>query len=276
MSTSLIEWTRTWNSDPSHTPKLQFVGFDMQHPSASLRAVRQFLKQVAPHDAAGWLAEIDVLGHEAGMQAFVALPKEKQAAVSAAVAALVARFGASQRAWEAATSPAAFAVAHQDARTLQQGAAQFAQGALTPAGSAQRDQAMAENIQWLHDHLPPGERMVVSAHNLHIADVKARMGRALRATLGSSLLTVGLELGDGTFQAIRRRSDGAHPNIEAIELSPPPAGQVNAALLHAAPEVYALDLRRLPAEGEVAAWFRSPQLVREVGRSEERRVGKEC
>jgi len=107
--------------------------------------------------------------------------------------------------------------------------------------------------------------MVVSAHNLHVADVKGRMGHFLRASLGSAWLAVGLELGDGTFQALRARTDGARPNIEAISLARPRVGLANTALLESGPQIHALDLRTLPPQGEVAAWFRSPQLVREVG-----------
>lgn len=260
----LVEWMRTWNADPRHNSKLQFVGFDMQSPISSFKAVRAFLEQVAPGDAAAWLAPIDVLQHEAKLAGFVALSKERRAEVVAAVASLNERFSSSQGAWAAATSPAAFVIARQDARTLQQATAYLAALAQSQDASAMRDEAMAENIKWLHDNLPPGARMVVSAHNLHIADVKDRMGKTLRATLGPAWLSIGLELGDGSYQALRMRTDGARANIEAIRFPPPPPGQANAALLHGGP-VYALDLRTLPAAGEVATWFRSPQIVRAAG-----------
>ena len=107
--------------------------------------------------------------------------------------------------------------------------------------------------------------MVVSAHNLHVADLPGRMGRPLRAALGRDWLAIGLEFGEGTFQAKRARTDGARSNIEAITLPPPSSGQVGAALLASGPDVYALDLRALPARSVAADWFRSPQLVREVG-----------
>lgn len=262
---ALVEWMRTWNADPTHHPKLQFVGFDMQNPTSGVKAVRQFLDRVAPEDAATWMAPLDMLQHAAGLAGFGALATEKQAEVVAAVAALNEQFVRSQRAWEAATSPAAFSVARQDARTIQQSVEYMAAGLRSAKSSLLRDEAMAENIMWHYRHLPPGERMVVSAHNLHIADVPARMGKPLRATLGSDWLTIGFQLGDGTFQAQRARTDGASSNIEAITLKRPSAHLANAALLKGTPNVYALDLRTLPASGEVAEWFRSPQFVREIG-----------
>lgn len=261
----LIEWMRAWNTEPSHTPKLRFVGFDMQSSFAAFEAVQRFLELLAPEDGVAWLAPLEVLRSQAGIDAFLALSKERQAEVVAAAATLVEQFDASRARWEAATSQAAFAVARQDARVLQQAAVYFAPGEMTARGSELRDEAMAENIKWLRDQLSPGERMVVSAHNLHVADVPGRMGNPLRATLGSEWLSIGLQLGDGTFQAQRARTDGAARNIDAITFSPPPAGQVNATLLAAGPEVYALDLRAVPETGEVADWFRSPKLVREVG-----------
>lgn len=261
----LIEWMRAWNADAAHTPKLQFVGFDLQSSLGSYHAVRRFLEQVAPKESATWLAPIDVLRHEAGAVAFAALSKEKQAEVVTAVAGLLQRFDASRAAWEAATSPAAFSVARQDARTLQQATEQFASGHMSARASVLRDEAMAENIKWLHDTLPPGARMVVSAHNLHVGDVQGRMGKQLRATLGAAWLSIGLELGDGSFQALGVRNDGARWNIESFTFPTPPAGHLSAALLAGGPEVYALDLRTLPASGDVSAWFRSPQLVWEIG-----------
>ncbi|MBK8229577.1 MAG: erythromycin esterase family protein [Candidatus Eisenbacteria bacterium] len=261
----LIEWMRAWNAEPSHTPELRFVGFDMQSSIAAFEAVEQFLAQLAPEDGVAWLAPLEVLRSQVGIDAFLALSKERQAEVVAAAGTLVEQFDASRPRWEAATSPAAFAVARQDARVLQQAAVHFSPGEMTARGSELRDEAMAENIKWLRDQLSPGERMVVSAHNLHVADVPGRMGKPLRATLGSEWLSIGLQLGDGTFQALGARTDGAARNIEAFTFSPPPAGLVNATLLAAGPEVYALDLRAVPSTGEVADWFRSPQLVREVG-----------
>lgn len=261
----LIEWMRAWNADPARTPRLQFVGFDMQSPIASLKAVRRYLEIVAPGEAAAWVQPIEVLAHESGSAGFAALSGERQAEVVATVDSIVGRFDRLRRAWESATSPAAYAVARQDARILQQATQQFASGTLSAAGSERRDRAMAENIQWLREHLDPGARMVVSAHNLHIADLAGRMGRPLRAALGDDWRTIGFELGEGTFQALHARTDGARPNIEAIRLSTPRDGQASAAFLRAGPGVYALDLRTLPAFGPAAEWFRSPQIVREVG-----------
>ena len=105
-------------------------------------------------------------------------------------------------------------------------------------------------------------------HDKHIADLdhpSVSMGHHLRASLGAEMLTVGLEVGDGEFQALRVRSDGARPNVEAIELGPPEGGLANAALLRAGPPLYLVDLRALPHEGEVADWFHAPQLVRQAG-----------
>ncbi len=44
----LIEWMRAWNAEPSHTPELRFVGFDMQSSIAAFEAVEQFLAQLGP------------------------------------------------------------------------------------------------------------------------------------------------------------------------------------------------------------------------------------
>lgn len=257
----LIEWMREWNSSAAHTTKLQFVGFDMQGPGASLEGVRQFLSKVAPSESSTLMAPLEVLRID--FAAFLALPKERQAPIIAALATLMTRFDSSRKDWEAASSPAAYKIARQDARTLKQAVDHVMLGVMSAASGAMRDEAMAENIKWLFDDLAPGARMVISAHNLHIANVKDRMGKTLRTTLGKDWLAIGLELGDGSFQALRLRNDGARSNIEEITLSPVRPGRVDAALRHG-PEVYALDLRAAP-RGVVADWFAAPQIVREVG-----------
>lgn len=265
---TLIEWMRAWNSDPSHSRKLQFVGFDMQSPFAAMRGLRRFLEQVAPDEATALLAPVDVLRHDAGVAALEAMSADEKSAVVSAVAAIIERFDTSEVAWVAASSPAAFATARQDARIVQQAAEHFSMGVWSPEAPVYRDRAMFENIQWLTDNLTAGTRMVVSAHNAHIGDItepQLRMGHHMRSAFGPELVTIALELGGGSFQAQRQRQDGARSNIEEIDFPPPRDGTVNAALLRAGPPVFALDLRTLPADGEAAAWFRSPQFVWEIG-----------
>src|SRR5207244_9381161 len=38
----LIKWMRAWNADPAHTAKVEFLGFDMQNPDASVRKLREY------------------------------------------------------------------------------------------------------------------------------------------------------------------------------------------------------------------------------------------
>src|SRR5207244_6422170 len=56
-----------------------------------------------------------------------------------------------------------------------------------------RDRSMAENIGWLLDHEPPGTRMVVWAHNGHVARDASfdSMGSYLAKKLDKAVVTFG-------------------------------------------------------------------------------------
>lgn len=265
---ALVEWMRAWNRDPTHARKVQFVGYDMQDPIASFEAVQRYLEHVAPDEVAALMSPIEILHHRARRRGFVALSEPDQAAVLEAVAALGRRFDAARAPWVAVSGVSAFEVARHDVTILTQAATQFATRTPSTAGSELRDRDMAENIRWVLAHEPPGTRMVVWAHNMHVADIDqtpVRMGHHLRAALGTDLVSVGFVLGHGSYQALRTRDPAVPPNIEEIPLPPAPEGAVSATFGRTGLPLLALDLRRVPSDGPVAAWFRTPQLVYEAG-----------
>jgi erythromycin esterase len=70
-----------------------------------------------------------------------------------------------------------------------------------------RDAAMAENVKWLLDQLPEGSRIVLWAHNGHVATDEYygggwSMGRYLRDTYGSDMRVMGFDFARGSFNAV--------------------------------------------------------------------------
>src|SRR5260370_37345703 len=66
---------------------------------------------------------------------------------------------------------------------------------------------MAENIGWLHDHEGSNAKIVLWAHNLHIADIpdyfgsqEKNMGAFLRDWYQENYLSIGTSFYQGTFR----------------------------------------------------------------------------
>jgi erythromycin esterase len=260
---ALLEWIRAWNADPAHAArKVRFAGFDMQSADAGYRAVAAYLARVAPGDAAALLAPIERLGHEVGAVAVASRPEAEQRAIIAGVDVLAARFAAERKAWTKATSAAEYARARQDVENLRQAVAQYTARIAGASGPALRDAAMAENAAWIVANAGKGAKVIVWAHDLHVASPATgdEMGRHLRAKLGKSMVNVGFVLGQGAFAAL-----GPEHNLDTFTVPPVPDGYVAAAFARAGVPRALVDLRALPKTGAVADWFRAPQVMQETG-----------
>ena len=86
------------------------------------------------------------------------------------------------------------------------------------AYSRVRDRSMADNIRWILEHEGPGTKMVVWAHNGHVATSAAYgmewMGYHLRKQYGSDMVVFGFAFNQGSFQAIE--SPGGSRSIASL------------------------------------------------------------
>ncbi|MCB9571311.1 MAG: erythromycin esterase family protein [Kofleriaceae bacterium] len=260
---AMIEWMRTWNDDPSHQQKVQFVGFDMQTTTVAYASVAAYLREVAPTEADALLAPIVALaGQDASQQVAGATP-EARVAIDAGLKALEARFATRAKRWRKATSKQALADARHDLTILRQA---FGMYGVKSGGFDARDRAMADNIEWLlAQH--PGERMVVWAHNGHVGMELGgvhNMGGHLRKELGAKDYRIfGFGFGDGSFQA--RDQSGEHGGeLGEITLGPAPEWDLSAPFTRAGLDLAVVDLRTLKA-GVVRDWFAAPHPMRDTG-----------
>jgi len=248
---ALIEWMRAWNA--SGRGRVEFWGFDMQNPTVAADSVRAFVaradapflpaldsayavgraayesgrggRPVAPEQARAWRdAAARVLAHLAGQRA-----------------AYLARFDTAQVDW-----------AEQNARIVEQAASSN-----LPDG-ASRDSSMAANVGWIAAHHPAGTRMVLWAHNGHVARAPGWMGAYLDRRFGSAYRPFGFAFGEGDYTAIGPRGLAAYP-------APPPApGSVESVLRGMGTPRLVLDLRAAARERD-GAWLAEPHLFRSVG-----------
>jgi erythromycin esterase-like protein len=132
------------------------------------------------------------------------------------------------------------------------------------AASDFRDQSMAENIRWIADH-NPGAKIIVWAHNAHVSKSYSNgrsMGGLLHSFFGPQIMNFGFAFDQGSFRAVDvANKSGVHP----FTVTPAPEGTLDAALAATGIPIFALDLRTLPKDGPVAAWFAQPHQTRDIG-----------
>jgi erythromycin esterase-like protein len=165
---------------------------------------------------------------------------------------------AHQQAYTQRSSTERFAFALQHARLVVQ-VTTYLTGAMPaspfPPDYYQRDNFMAENVEWLHDHASgPTPKMLIWAHDVQVANDTRypspdgkNLGGDLRAKYGSSYLPIGTTLYQGTFRAYD------YPAGIVQALPPATSDTSNHALGQDRLPYYVLDLRTAPA-GAVAHW----------------------
>src|SRR5262249_42955354 len=126
-----------------------------------------------------------------------------------------------------------------------------------------RDRAMADNIGWLLDHEPRGTRMVVWAHNGHVAREPGQMGSHLWKRFGKAVVTFGFSFNQGSFQSMQ--IPFGRGKLHEFTVPPAPPGSLDATLAATGLPLLALDLRDVPQSGAIADWFAAPHNTRSIG-----------
>jgi erythromycin esterase len=195
----MIEWMREHNAAGGD---VGFYGFDMQYPGMAMWNVQRYV-EVVDADVAGDVARLYAClaphangpnGFVPGREHYELLAAETRERCNASIRQVGELLEARRGAYLARSTPDEFALAARSARVVEQ----FAEGAAEPGS---RDAAMAENAIWLQERLGDDARLVLWAHNLHVANRASAMGSDLRAHYGDDLVIVGFTHGTGTFTA---------------------------------------------------------------------------
>jgi erythromycin esterase-like protein len=121
-----------------------------------------------------------------------------------------------------------------------------------------RDQYMAENTAWWQDYFQ-GEKMVVWAHNWHIADNVAyvaeyansgSMGYHLAKQYAADYTNIGFSFSQGAFNAVGREGE-QNTGLKAQMIADvPPENSLNAFFSHATPPVFFVSVADLEKHDE--------------------------
>lgn len=263
----LVNWMWAYNSDPAHTQKLTFFGFDMQDGMVEIQQVMDYLRPIDPQAATDLLALYDVYlpyspfffrGGTPYSSASESVRIQCQINVQKAYQWMVDH----EAAYSAATGAEAYTWAVQMARVVVQNEAMN-------HGTMERDQAMAENIDWYVKRLGAGAKVALSAHNVHLSKTFPGLfttGEWLSQRHGSDYFSLGFAFDAGSMNAaFPDPAYAPYYNFGVCTAPPAALGAYEDALTRAGLDKAFLDMRNLDTTLPGPAWFSQPHNLREVG-----------
>lgn len=263
---NLLKWMRAYNADSHHLQKISFAGFDCQLIEANTyESVIQYLQSVDPQRVATVAALYQGLRPDRAVKmykyeaAYQQLPQSTLQRYLTQARQVYDLLNQQQAAYEKRSSPQAFALAVQEARVIVQHAQIYSVNPDEAGGF--RDEMMADNIAWLHERTQSGKKLVLWAHDGHIAtNDQPAMGWYLREHYQSQYLPIGLSFYQGSFNAYG--PDQPAPQSFTIQASV--INSYNYTLGSVKIPLYSLDLRRA-ASGPVSQWLDEPHSFLMIG-----------
>ncbi|HEU4559607.1 MAG TPA: erythromycin esterase family protein [Longimicrobium sp.] len=257
----LIQWMRAYNADPANVKKVSFVGVDMQFPTLAMDTTVAFLRRADPAMATtaeeryACLRPYSNNTKGASPTPYTSAGPAAQLECAQKVRQVHDEIAANSARLAAATSPAEYAFSLQAARLVVQG--EDGKAGRTSAG---RDLFMAENAAWWLEQFGPGAKMVIWAHNGHVATEQGWMGYHLRGKFGAAMRVFGFSFYQGSFTAVNL--DGGP--FGTYSFGPAPPRSYEAWFHSAGIPRFILDLRLVQGD-PAAGWLNGPLITRQVG-----------
>jgi erythromycin esterase len=194
----MIKWMRQHNL--SGKGKIEFYGFDMQTPAVALENVKKFIEK-ADKDFVNSLAEYGKQVDEVWQ-----LLKKTNDYSSLnpgkwyeAAKKIYEHVNAHRETYTRSFDPLEVDWAIQDALVVLQGAE------ANMEDKRSRDQSMANNLDWILSHQPPGTKVVTWAHNEHVSKnltTYRSMGSFLAERHGDNMVVFGFAFHEGDYTAV--------------------------------------------------------------------------
>lgn len=264
----LLTWLREYNHDLPEARRVRFYGIDMQDGWSSMRAVITYLRNVDPEYAVRVAAALTPLDSiEATYEAVRAYGKRPGAALretAATISGILARLADRREAYVLRSLYGQWLEVRQHARILAQAHESWSLPDWPNVGDL-RDKFMAQNVTSLLEQAGPEARVIVWAHNAHVArglwSGQRTLGWYLAQRLRSRMVVFGFAFNAGSLQAWDRQGSA----VVEHTVGPAPTGSVSAALASVGIPRFLVDLRRAAASGPIGAWLSSPHPERTIG-----------
>jgi erythromycin esterase len=260
----LINWMHDYNQTLDAGSKVAFAGVDMQMPSKAIDKTQAYLRKVdeAKADEASSLYSC-FSRYESDLFSYKALPTETKTACRSNLQEVYDNLVGNQSQYEAKTSHTQFAYALHSADIVLQ-----AEDCYANEGCLNRDKSMAENVEWLLEEGGSTSKVIVWAHNGHVATYKEpeynwqSMGQYLRDKYGTGLVVFGLDFYRGGFNAFPLQPP---VKMTAFQADPPPANSYEYYLGGANLPRLFLDLGAVPQNKPETSWLTGTHLMRSIG-----------
>jgi erythromycin esterase len=269
----MILWMREHNQNPGDDPTVSFLGFDMQFPGMAIYNVEMFLQVVDP-SAASFVSECyacisPYANGPSGSSLSQGRYEDQNAAYRDSCRvdlSEVHEFLLQHEAeYKEASSVLEFDHALQSARIVLQYEDMASQR--TPSA---RDFYMAENTIWLLNQAGSDAKIVLWAHNGHVADNPvygggSSMGHYLREEYGDDMVTVAFDFYKGEFRALTELPGGDYGQIEVHSVDDPPMFSYEYYFHTPELERLILDLRGVDMGTSATSWLAGPRYMRSIG-----------
>jgi erythromycin esterase len=255
----MIEWMHNYNQDPRHRKKIKFLGFDMQATEVAVSNVIAFLQKVDPDEARAGSDALAPLQDWTAEWEYTRKPADFHRKTAESINLMLANFDKSKIAYVNSSSVEEWALARHNLEIVNQAEQWLIKGQAPSA----RDAAMAANVKWILDNEPQGTKIMLWAHNAHVAAAPVgndeSMGANLRKMYGRDFVVCGFSFDHGSFQAIEPKH-----GLSTFSVGSAPPDSLDGTLAATGIQIFAVDLRTAPS-GVVGDWLNKPQRMREVG-----------
>ncbi len=258
----LLRWMRAYNMGRPEEEKIRIYGFDVpgsasnrldRHgPEVALYRVLQYLETVDAGAAQSFRGRV---GHVLPLlnADYTKIEKSDRDALTVAIADVISYLEINQLEYERLAGHTAYERAHRAAI----GARQVDAGLRpTEDSSHVRERAMADNLQWVLDHVGGDGRVFVFASMTHIAESPIlyveqsieylSFGMHANRRFSEDYLSIAMYMGQGAIG-----NCGPYPETQLTEA---PQSTVNGLMRRLDVPLFLLDLRDAP--GPVDAWLR--------------------
>jgi erythromycin esterase len=260
-SVNLLRWMRAFNQ--SGRGSLQIWGCDMNYPGTALDRVQRFVEKADPDylealkkayapffSSEGSALDID--SKDLG-----ALSLATRSDVLGRATNVLHHLEQTRIQYLTGHSASEVDWAIQSARIIEQFAALLVKGSHTP-----RDAFMAANFAWALKQVPDGSKVVLVAHNGHVAKGPMRMGMHLAKRYGKEFVVLGTAVHEGKYRAPHRVLGW---KIAEHDVTPSYPGSVDWYLHQTGLPHFILDLAKASKRSEAQNWLRRPLDLRYLG-----------
>lgn len=251
---AMIEWMREFNAEGKGC--IEFWGFDLQTPTVAMEDVESFVEAADPEYLDSLSEEFDrVRDTSLGARTTRDRDDEFYGPWHQAATRVLEHLRENRERYLASFDVMTVDWAIQNALIVHQGADMWMEEGRS------RDESMADNVDWILAHTPPGTKVVLWAHNGHVKrdPTDDPMGSVLSERHGDDMRVFGFAFHEGEYTAVGKDGLGTYGTSSSE------AGSVEWALHESGMARFVLDLRSASPESPRSGWLTGTLDFRSIG-----------